>query len=507
VNPEQLRASAGRIRQVAAEMRGTGRNLLAQSQGLPSYEGQFGPKVHAIAMEAFARLNPLAEEFETLAGELERVAECFEGADQAGSEAFLRLAASFTALAEGLHADIAAWLQIALFPSHEVLGWLRLGSLFDPHGEEEPEDPPWWAPILVEASELWEAFDQGTLKPIRDLVLGARETWDENRHMAATIALYYMAQGWFWYDEHVNELVHSVYEEFPKKQSPGLPQDGPITAALETLSARDSNGNPVSPVGAELVELIEARGGVTVLFTDSLTGGDAGIAPMKGLIFLPERYMDPAVQRQPENAALIAHELAHVLQRDLPAFPDGFPTATTGSWPFSPDGFDPFNLDYGVPLVGDFTLYMEVQSNLVGKTVEYDLIQHAISQLPPGQAPHDQTTRRINEIMNDLATYVGDAGDAAAYVLQDYRHVTMYQGEMVREVILGARIPPGGWEHWLGEQGFSQEGAIHHIRDLAGQGTPEEVYLSGMLEDPNAGTEPPSSPPGPTPEPDGLAPE
>jgi len=213
----------------------------------------------------------------------------------------------------------------------------------------------------------------------------------------------------------------------------------------------------------------------------------AGVTPFKGLVVLPNAYIDPHTQSTAGNAALVGHELAHILQRDLPEFPNGIPLdgswPMAGSWPVTPDGVDPGSFEYGFPILGDFTLYMEVQSNIVGKAVEYDLLAAQLASLPAGSLDAIDIADRMDGLANDIATYTGTAADAAAYVVQDYDGHEMYVGEMVKEVVFGARIPDGGWEHWLSQQGFSNE-AIDRIQEIANQGAPESVWLSGMLESP-----------------------
>jgi hypothetical protein len=267
--------------------------------------------------------------------------------------------------------------------------------------------------------------------------------------------------------------------------------------------------------------LIEKRGGVFVWFSDKLTGGGAGVAPMKGLVWLPDSFANPDNQMEIYEARVTAHELAHLLQRDLPEFPDGTPTFIpramhTGSWPWNPDGFRPFDFsfEYGAPIVGDFTLYMEVQSNIVEKAIHYDLLEAYRSELQLTGDPDrliPGVVSEMNEIANSLATYTGDSEVACAYVVHESEGYGMYVGEMVKELSFGTRIPPGGWEYWLRRQGFSEE-AIQRIVDISSQGTPIEFPISDIFEshpDIGQGIQPsdvptPSPAPTPTPPPTGT---
>jgi hypothetical protein len=126
---------------------------------------------------------------------------------------------------------------------------------------------------------------------------------------------------------------------------------------------------------------------------------------------------------------------------------------------------------------------MEVQSNIIAGAIEYDFLGAERSQYAIGSREYQQLTLDMDQVSNTLATYTANPADACAYVLQDHRYAGtgFYTGEMVREVLLGPRIPPGGWDYWLAQQGFS-EAAITHIADIAAAGTPNDVWLSGMLD-------------------------
>jgi hypothetical protein len=390
---------------------------------------------------------------------------------------------------DAILAKFEAWLSsdhlLALdeFPFDYVSQLLILGTLLRPHGggslDEEPEwEPPKWAPWVITLADLWDLYDQ-----------------------------------------HFNKFIYQNIG----LQVPGFPENGPITEALETLSEVDASGNPFSIVGADVVRLSERRGGVFVWFSDTLTGGNAGVAPMRGLIWLPEDYRNSAVQGQIDEAILIAHELGHVFQRDLLEFPDGTPTFTpramhTGSWPWTPDGYRPFDFsfEYGAPFVGDFTLYMEVQSNIIDNAIYYEFLEAKRSELlligdPEMEIPEIEAD--MDTIANKLATYTGNAEVACAYVVHDHgERGTMYIGEMVKEVTFGTRIPPGGWEYWLRRQGFSEE-AIQRILDIASRGTPIEFPISDIFSsqpDINKGVQSseiqtPSPSPTSTPEPTGTS--
>jgi hypothetical protein len=221
------------------------------------------------------------------------------------------------------------------------------------------------------------------------------------------------------------------------------------------------------------------------------------------MVWLPDRYREALMQEI--DPVLVGHELAHVLQRDLPEFPDGTPTLipfslTTGSWPYGPEGFQPLSLQYGAPLIGDFTLFMEVQSNIIANTIDYDLLSAERAAYASGTPEYTQFTTQMTEAANRLATYTGDAQAASVFVVQDHGAYGMYAGELVREVLLGARIPEAGWEHWLLQQGFS-EAAIQHIHDVSSTGVPQQVYLADILDQPAPSASTTDATPGPAPVP------
>ncbi|MFV2045019.1 MAG: hypothetical protein ACC700_17500 [Anaerolineales bacterium] len=460
-------------------------------------------------------MSSRADRLSELSQELDRIAEAFAKADQQ----------SLDGLAQ-LERDFRDWLIEAgllspdgTIPQDSLLSFLGPGFLVAPTPtmdmDGESEKPPWWGPLAQAAARVGGLFDSNVGEPLRDMP----ETWRGILYNARIIALSAAAQGWFAYDQSLNQFFRERWgmwkdnlamldviwnEKVWAVQEAGLPADGPITSAMAALAETDSNGIPISIVGAELVQLIENRGGVNVHFSDLLTRGRNGVAPIRGLIVVPNRYMDASYQSVRENSLLVGHELAHVLQRDLPEFPDGY--APAGSWIYDSDGrLSPLSFETGSPVVGDFTLYMEVQSNIVTDTIQYDQLAAERSSYPTGSPQYVALSSEMQLIADDLATYTGNPADAAAYILQDYRWSapSFYEGEMVREVIFGPRIPPGGWEHWLAEQGFS-EAAIKHIADIAGSGVPNKVWLEGMLDydwQPNQSTATPTPTPTGTPTP------
>jgi hypothetical protein len=496
VDPLQLLESAHQLAGLSAKLAELAEEAGETGASAPSYDGQFGPQVHAMAGELQVMITKQAQRLAELTADLRILSEEFARADHESASGI-----------EGLSQALRDWAsQLGILAEDGSLAWGPLSSFLlgmaqprEPLGPQtaasgDQDRPPWWGPLVLGMERIWSWFDSSVGEPLRD----SPETWRSNLENLRIIEAQAAAQGWFAYDRTVNQFINERIEtwkdnlamldviwneKLATRQEPGMPADGPLTAALGSLTALDSYSNPISQVGTELAHLIDGRGGVTATFSDTLTGGgNAGVTPLKGLIFLPNRYSDQAYQAEQIPSLLVAHELAHVLQRDLPEYPDGWLPA--GSWIFNQEGgIAPFEFRVGSPALGDFTLYMEVQSNIIAGAIEYDFLGAERSQYAIGSREYQQLTLDMDQVSNTLATYTANPADACAYVLQDHRYAGtgFYTGEMVREVLLGPRIPPGGWDYWLAQQGFS-EAAITHIADIAAAGTPNDVWLSGMLD-------------------------
>ena len=254
-------------------------------------------------------------------------------------------------------------------------------------------------------------------------------------------------------------------------QRPGLPENGPITPSLNAMSIPISDrslhtGNNIistgerslSPVGADLASLFAQRI-VRVLFLN--TEGE-GVTPWRGLIILDASYRGEGQTRSPDSIARVAHELTHVLQRELnqPYY-----------WPGG--GLRPSR---SRRWLGDSTNYMEVLSYLVGWTVEYDLItlQNISADLSTDELTGNE---KMLEIIRDrLATLSGpDPRNACRLVLKLFPENPIYrQNFELENRTSDGRIPPGSWHYWLRQLGFSRQ-AVDHIMVLASQGQEESV--------------------------------
>jgi hypothetical protein len=255
-----------------------------------------------------------------------------------------------------------------------------------------------------------------------------------------------------------------------RRQQPGWPADGPISLCLKTLSGNFQEGSPdhssglgnraISPVGADLAR-IYAKRKLWVLFVN--TEG-SGVAPWRGLIILDPDLRGEGQIKSPGTMGMIAHELTHLLQRDInqPHY-----------WPSG--GLRPA---FGRRWIGDSTNYMEVLSYLVGWTVEYDFM--VARTLSPGQSTgqHARDERALATIRDRLATLTGaDARNACRLMLKLFPTNAVYRKNFQLESrIPDGRIPPGSWHTWLRQMGFSRQ-AVDHIMILSARGHAERIEV------------------------------
>jgi len=211
------------------------------------------------------------------------------------------------------------------------------------------------------------------------------------------------------------------------------------------MSVLRSSGEPASPGGHDVARLIQAFK-VRVAF---LPTRGSGATPWRRLVVLDTSYRKEGQARSATRVALVAHELVHVLQRELgdPEF-----------WPSG--GLRP---SLSRRWIGDSTNYMEVVAYIVGASVEIDL-------LPENQGAW------IRRLSDWLATVAGeDASNATRAVVKRYRNNSIYrQNYRVESRVPGLRIPTEHWGHWLGVLGF-EANTIEHIRQLSVDGTAKVI--------------------------------
>ncbi|MCZ6529742.1 MAG: hypothetical protein O6949_05340, partial [Chloroflexi bacterium] len=437
---EELASLAERLEALARE-------ITEVADSAPSYDGQFGPKVRSLAAEGESQVGAISDHADALSTMLQVKAEEFAASDLQSESGFA-----------GLQQNLRDWLQRAFAsgPLSTMAGLLGLGWMLtsgDDEGKvDDDEELPWWAPWALKAANRWHGFDQRYGQPLREALAAIPRTWEGIGADAETIELYYTAQGWFWYDRTVNEPLSDLHGKFLALQGSGLSPNDPITQSLTEMDAVDSNGNPISPVGSELVDLVDGLG-VRVAFIG--TGG--GMNPWVGQIVIPESYLGTgqitasSPRGEAAQVGLVAHELTHAAHRELnsPAY---------------------------APAVLDSTNHMEVVAYIVGETVEYDLLQAKLSAGGVSGPEAGLIDARLIKIENDLATYTGADGlNANRYMLISHSGNPIYQMNHIKESLIpGHRIPPGGWEQSLRDIGFTDV-SIEHIETIANLGTAETV--------------------------------
>ena len=133
VNPPDLRSAAGQLRAMAGTMRDLAGRVMDSAERAPSYDGQFGPKVRALAAEAQARISQQANRLEDHAEELDLVAGRFEAAEQETIQGLASLDLQYKSLLERIFGSAALVQGMATVP-----GLLRHAL----HGEEPPPPDP-----------------------------------------------------------------------------------------------------------------------------------------------------------------------------------------------------------------------------------------------------------------------------------------------------------------------------------------------------------------------------
>jgi len=211
------------------------------------------------------------------------------------------------------------------------------------------------------------------------------------------------------------------------------------------MSVLRSSGEPASPAGHDVARLIR---GFKVRVAYLPTRG-SGATPWRRLIVLDTSYSKEGQASSPTRVALVAHELVHVLQRELddPEF-----------WPSG--GLHP---SLSRRWIGDSTNYMEVVAYIVGASVEIDLLS-------------ENQQARKRRLSDWLATVAGeDASNATRAVVKRYRSNSIYrQNYRAESSVPGQRIPTEHWSHWLGVLGF-EANTIEHIQQFSAGGTAKVI--------------------------------
>ena len=215
------------------------------------------------------------------------------------------------------------------------------------------------------------------------------------------------------------------------------------------MSAVDLNGDPISPAGFELRDLIVHRG-VSVGFAQ--IGGEAA-APWRGFIIIDSSFKDRQQSISPAKIGTVAHELNHILQRDLND-PD-----------YWPSGF--VRINPHTRWFADSTNYMETQAYLLGWCVQYDLEKHELNttQLTASRRKAIRSSlKRLKARISTLAN--ADALNATYYIVGTFPRMYFYtQNHRKEKRVADRRIPSGTWDIWLKRIGYSNN-VIDHIRSI-----------------------------------------
>jgi len=142
VDPPSLRERANDLEQYAEQVRRLADQVVASAEGAPSFEGQFGPKVRALAAQAHAELSRRAADIHERAEQLGAIAARFEQADLESVAGMERLATSMQRWAEHSRATLARWAR-SPFGQSFLQRLSSLASVVD------ASEQPWCAPIVL----------------------------------------------------------------------------------------------------------------------------------------------------------------------------------------------------------------------------------------------------------------------------------------------------------------------------------------------------------------------
>jgi hypothetical protein len=152
VDPASLRLKAKELEQHAEHMRHQADQLLRTAESAASYDGQFGPRVRALATQAHAELTRPASDVRESAERLCEIAARFEQVDLETVAGMEGLALRMQGWVDGSVGVLTVWAQN---PSGQSFSQ-RLSCLAS---EAKEGDHPWWAPIVLGWQGTWAWFD------------------------------------------------------------------------------------------------------------------------------------------------------------------------------------------------------------------------------------------------------------------------------------------------------------------------------------------------------------
>jgi len=224
VDPQNLRASAQRLSALVEALSLQRDQILKSAAGAPSYDGQFGPQVNALAADAAAQVHSRFTRLGELARELEAIAELFETAD-----------------AETLQAIEGIGIQI----ESEIAGFMALLARLHPPGGPPP---PLRLDLTLEEFQAmsaaeriaWvESFNEGTgagwFSNFEDILHYFNDSQIFSGLDGSTPASLWMS----WGDAAVLQVVQDGYALFrdPDAKLPDMPAAPSTATADQRLAA------------------------------------------------------------------------------------------------------------------------------------------------------------------------------------------------------------------------------------------------------------------------------
>jgi hypothetical protein len=108
VDPPRLRDAARALKELAVNLRRLAREVLRTTDGAPSYDGEFGPRVRSGGAEVYAEHESVARLAEEAAEFLLEKADQFESADQSGQAALASLGMQLSQWSQAFEALLGA---------------------------------------------------------------------------------------------------------------------------------------------------------------------------------------------------------------------------------------------------------------------------------------------------------------------------------------------------------------------------------------------------------------
>ena len=148
VDPEQLAQAAQELAETAERLQRLGDEAHAVGSSAPSYDGQFGPQVERLALEAFSALNSQSQRLGLVSDELAGLSSAFAEADQRSQSGFSSVWNLLSGWMDKAEEILPSWLMGWLYKNR---GYPRIQlGLNKPEGEL-PDTQSWPLPLLYGA--------------------------------------------------------------------------------------------------------------------------------------------------------------------------------------------------------------------------------------------------------------------------------------------------------------------------------------------------------------------